>query len=171
MNKFLNYNYCFLFLIITVLTGCAAFRYQIGSKDLGRGYVVSRNRFVIPEYTIGKDGKAPQDKKIAEARFKRRRHAVDYYYKQMGYLFHEPMQFVRTFRQGFSMPFKLPGAVIDEYKYETDKEYRQMIDKQEEELDKKEQARIAKWQVQLDEYIKKDLEKEELLSNASPEKK
>lgn len=160
----------YLFLIVIFLSGCAVYRYQIGSRDLGRGYVVSRNSFVIPEYTIGEDGKAPEDKKIAQSRFKRRRGMVEYYYKQMGYLFHEPMQFVHTITQSMATPFKLPGVVVDEYRHQTDEEYRARIDKQQDELDKKEEARIAPWQAKLEEFIKKDLEKEPR-TNASPEKK
>jgi type IV secretory pathway TraG/TraD family ATPase VirD4 len=76
---------------------------------------------------------------------------------------------MHTFSESILTPFRLPGIVVDEYRYQNDKEYRERIDKQQEELEKKEEARIAQWQAKLDEFIKEDLAKEE--ANASPETK
>ena len=89
----------------------------------------------------------------------------------MGYLFHEPLQFVRTFGQGVLTPFRMPGVIVDEHKYQTDRGYRELIDKKEEELEKKEQKRIAKLQAKLDEFIAKDVQCEERESNATQTKK
>ena len=157
-----------IILILAIfIAGCAAYSYKTGSKDLGGGYVISRNSYPIPEYTIGKDKKAPQDKKLAEARFKRRKGMVEYYYKQMGFLFHEPMQFMHTFGETLLTPVRLPGVVVNEHRYQTDKEYSKKVDAQEDEWLKSEQARVDKWQVKLDEFIKDDLKKEEAQDNAN----
>ena len=157
----------FLFIVIFVFfgTGCAAYKFEASPKLYGAGYVVKRNERVIPEYTIGPDDQAPLDLKLARTRFERRKALVKYYYGKMGYIdspfkmyFTDYFKFMANLVCGV---FKLPFVAYSYYKYEKNPKYRQKIDKLEVEADQKEEARIRSWQDKLNQYIKKDLVKEE----------
>lgn len=71
-----------LFAALLLLSGCATYKFEHGKTPYDKGYVVARDRDVIPEYTIGKDNSAP-DLSLARERFRRRRKTVEQYYKKM----------------------------------------------------------------------------------------
>lgn len=161
MKKFVG-----LILILAFLeTGCALYKFEASQKLYGGGYVVKRNERIIPEYTIGQDEQAPQDLKFAKVRFDRRKSVVKYYYGKMGYI-DSPfkmylLDYFKFMGNVIFGVFKLPFVAYSYYKYEKDPKYRQKIDKLEAEADQKEEARIRSWQDKLNQYIKKDLVKEE----------
>jgi hypothetical protein len=152
-------------ILVFIVTGCAAYKFESSAKLYGAGYVVKRNERVIPEYTMGPDEQAPQDLKLAKERFDRRKSVVKYYYGKMGYidsLFKMySLDYFKFMGNVIFGVFKLPFMAYSYYKYEKDPKYRQKIDKLEVEADQKEEARIRSWQDKLNQYIKKDLGKEE----------
>lgn len=145
------------------LSGCATYKFQLGKKPYDKGYVVSRDDFTIPEYTIGKDNNVP-DLELARQRFKKRKGIVEHYYKKMGYI-------ENRFKMAFLDPcilglkaigglFRLPFVAVSDYKYEHNPKYREKIKKREQEQDAKEEARIQELKGALNVYIQKELTRE-----------
>lgn len=153
-------KYCLVFLLLIFLSGCARYQYKYGEKPYEKGYVISRDGYTIPEYTIGKEKSVPAEKKLAEQRFKRRRRAVEGYYAKMGLVqsrlkdyWDFPVMIGKTFT-GF---FRLPFIAYDDYKYDHDPKYRAKIDKENEVKDALEEERMNKLKAALSSYIVKDL--------------
>jgi len=153
-----------LVLLVVFLPGCATYKFQHGKEPYNKGYVVSRDNYIIPEYTIGKDNSVP-NLGIAKERFKKRKQTVEYYYKNMGYIenklkatFWDPPVLFLKFIGGI---FRLPSVAISDYKYEHDPQYREKIIKMQEEQDVLEEARIQKLKDTLNIYIQKELTKED----------
>lgn len=152
-----------------LFSGCAVHRFQ-KSEGLG-GYAVARFGYVIPEYTVDLNKKAPADFKIAKTRFERRNDVVETYYLRMGqiesyfrrYVWHFPM-IISSVAANF---LKIPFHIVSEYRYDHDEQYRQRIDQLDQKQKLAEDTRIAKLRDELNEFIKKDLEKEEELNAAS----
>ncbi|MBU4472553.1 MAG: lipoprotein [Candidatus Omnitrophica bacterium] len=150
-----------LLLLVLFLSGCVTYKFDYGQKPYGDGYIVSRDGSVILEYTRGKDNSVPADLGLAKERFNRRRKAVEYYYRQMGYLtdrfkitlWDYPMAFIK----GIFGIFRLPAVIISEHKYEHDPEYREKMKKIEEEACAQEQARVNQLKERLSNYIEEDL--------------
>lgn len=153
-----------LVLLVVFLSGCATYKFQRGREAYNKGYVVSRDDYIIPEYTIGKDNSVP-NLEIAKERFKKRKDAVEYYYKKMGYIennfksaFWDPPILFLKFIGGV---FRLPAIAISDYKYEHNPQYREKIIKMQQEQDALEEARIQNLKQELNSYIQKDLAKED----------
>lgn len=155
-----------LFLFAFILSGCATYKYQHGKKPYDQGYVITRNNQTVLEYTLGESNTVP-DKDLAEERFKRRRPAVENFYKRMGYI----ESYYRIYFWNYASMlvdaiggiFRMPGIAISDYKYNHDPKYKERIIKIEDEQEVKEEARINKIKDELREYVKKDLEKEKVL--------
>lgn len=145
-----------------ILSGCAVHRLE-KSKELD-GYAVARFGYVIPEYTVDLNNKAPEDFSLALDRYKRRKDTVEIYYLKMNqiesyfrrYVGHFPMIIWSVFANFWKMPFH----IVSEYRYEHDEQYRKMIDDLDNGQKVKEDQRIAKLKNELNEFIKQDLEKE-----------
>jgi len=150
-----------LLLFMFTAPGCVSYKYLQGVKPYGDDYVVSRNDTLIPEYTIGRDKKAPLDSSSAEERFKRRRAKVEYYYKKMD-IFYDPLVSFASYPLSLvSMItgiFKLPFIAVSDYRYEHNPEYRKRIDKLEADKKRKEDEQRQKLQDELNAFIKRDLE-------------
>jgi hypothetical protein len=153
-----------LFMITLCLLGCASYKFQRGSQPYDKGYVVSRDGYTIPEYTIGKDNTVPQDLELAKERFEERKGIVEHYYKKMGYIenrfkmaFWDPGVFFLKMIGGV---FRLPFVAISDYKLEHNPEYREKIRRIQDEQDLNEEVRIKKLKEQLKNYIQKELDKE-----------
>lgn len=153
-----------LFLLTVFLSGCASYKFQRGQESNNKGYLVSRDGYVMPEYTVGKDKSLP-DLSLARARFKERRRTVEHYYKRMGYIennfkavFYDP---AANFVKIVSGVFRLPSIAISDYRYEHNPKYRERIKKIEDEKEAKEEARINKLKEELNTYIiQKELTRE-----------
>lgn len=152
-----------LVLLVVFLSGCATYKFQRGKEPYNKGYVVSRDDYIIPEYTIGKDNSVP-NLEIAKERFKKRKATVEHYYKKMGYIennfkraFWDPPVLFLKFIGGI---FRLPSIAISDYKYEHNPQYREKIIKMQQEQDALEEARIQNLKEELNSYIQKDLAKE-----------
>ena len=162
----------FLFVMVLMLSGCATYKFQKGTKPpFDKGYVASYEGDILPEYTIGKNNSVPADLSLAKERFNRRRLTVEKYYKDMGYIenrikevFWEPPVMIFNIVIGV---FKLPYIAYSDYKYENDPKYREMITKKDEDEYQKEKARITSLKEELNKYIQKDLSQEP--STAVPE--
>ena len=153
-----------LVLLVVFLSGCATYKFQHGREPYNKGYVVSRDDYIIPEYTIGKDNSVPSIE-LAKERFKKRRQMVEYYYEKMGYIenklkttFWEPTVLFLKFIGGV---FRLPSIAISDYKYEHNPQYREKIIKMQQEQDALEEARIQNLKKELNSYIQKELAKED----------
>jgi hypothetical protein len=153
-----------LVLLVVFLSGCATYKFQRGKEPYNKGYVVSRDDYIIPEYTIGKDNSVPSIE-LAKERFKKRRQTVEYYYEKMGYIenklkttFWEPAVLFLKFIGGV---FRLPSIAISDYKYEHNPQYREKIIKMQQEQDALEEARIQNLKKELNSYIQKELAKED----------
>ena len=164
MRKFL-----FLLTLTVFLSGCVSYTFQRGEPPYDKGYIVMRGSRTIVEYTIGKDNSVPR-LKLARERFNKRKGAVEYYYKKMGYIENPfKMTFVDppvTMIKLIGGIFYLPVMAVSDYKYEHNPEYRQKIIKMQNEEDAKEAARIQKLKEELTSYIEKQLAQEE---QASPQ--
>ncbi|MDD5195981.1 MAG: PKD domain-containing protein [Candidatus Omnitrophica bacterium] len=157
-------NFIILLGAIFFLSGCATYKFHHGKPPYDKGYVVSRDDYTIPEYTLGKDNSVPKIK-LAKERFKRRRNTVEDYYKKMGFIQNhfvmctwEP---IITFLKIASGPFRLPFIAISDYRYEHNPKYKEKIKKQEAEQDLKEENRINALKVKLNAYVEKDLTREQ----------
>jgi len=153
-----------LFVLVLFLSGCATYKFQRGKAPYDKGYVVSRDNYTIPEYTIGRDNSAP-DLELAKERLKRRRKIVECYYKQMGYIenqlkmvFWDPaVMFVKL----ASGVFRLPSIALSDYRYAHNPKYRERIRKLQDEKDTQEEARIKNLKEALNEYIQHDIASEQ----------
>jgi hypothetical protein len=146
------------------LSGCAAYRFNHGKPPHDKGYLASRDGYVILEYTVGKDNSVPEDLKFAKERFKRRRHTVERYYKKMGYIenrfkewFYDPAAYFVKFIVGV---FRIPAIAVSDYRYRHNPKYKERVLRKEEERDLKEETIIKKLRASLDAYIQEDLKKE-----------
>ncbi len=152
-----------LILSVIFISGCATYKFHHGKAPYNKGYVVSRDDYAIPEYTLGKDNTVPP-LKIARERFKRRKRVVEDYYKRMGLIQNHFMMAVYdpaiTFVKLVGGVFRLPAIAIKDYKYEHNPKYREKVKKIEAEQDEREARRIASLKEKLNEYIIKDLAKE-----------
>jgi hypothetical protein len=149
-----------------VFSGCASYKYTTGVNPYGEGYVVLRNGTVIPEYTIGKDNKAPQDLELAEERFKSRRTKVEYYYKKMDIIYSQLSAFVTYPAALVGMiggVFKLPFILASDYRYEHNPEYRKKVDAKELERRIRDAKERKSQEDKLKNFIKQELEEESLL--------
>jgi hypothetical protein len=157
-------NFILIFILLFIFSGCANYKYTYGIAPYSDGYVVLRNNTLIPEYTIGRDKKAPKDLSLAKERFQRRRAKVEYYYKKMNVLYN-PFSSLITYPLSLigliSGIFKLPFIIISDYRYEHDPEYRERIDRLEEEKMKKEKEKRERLRKELDAFIMQDLQLEE----------
>lgn len=144
------------------LCGCATtYNFVPGGKKYSNGYVVERNDVVIPEFTVDKLGKAPQDLLIAKARFKRRHAMIIHYYRKMGYFGSQVTDDAKVFLGAFTVPVRTPIEAVNYNKYKNDPAYRAKIDAQDELEEKKEQERIMAIEEEIKNYINKDMELEE----------
>ncbi|MFC1675280.1 PKD domain-containing protein [Candidatus Omnitrophota bacterium] len=151
-----------LLLAVIFLSGCATYRFHRGPKPpLDKGYVVSRDDIVIPEYTIGHDQGAPADIELARERFKRRRKRVEYYYKKMDVIDNhfngavwKPLIMFSKLAAGI---FRLPFIMISDYRYHRNPAYKEKIESRLDELDAREDARMDKLRVELGRYIQRDM--------------
>ena len=157
-------NFYLILVLIVWLSGCAAYSVQ-QDKD---GFVVSRYKKVIPEYTQGADNSFP-DKGLAEERFKRRKARIEYYYKKMGFIdnrfkqvFIEPPVVFIQFVAGI---FRMPFIAVSDYKYNHNPQYKEKMDKLEDAQYEAEKARIKGLKDELGVYIKEDLAKESSLKD------
>src|SRR3989338_5439898 len=154
-----------LILSALFLSGCATYKFQKGQAPYDKGYVASREGYAILEYTIGKDNTVPPAVGLAKERFKRRRRVVEHYYKKMGNIENRFKEAVVDYPVMFFKlalgAFKMPGIAIKDFRYERNPRYRERVDKLEEEKEAQEQARIKKLKDALDNYIQKDLGKEQ----------
>lgn len=149
---------------ISIFLGCATYKYQLGKPPFDKGYIVLRDGYAIPEYTIGKDNSVPKEINLAEDRFKRRKNIVEHYYKKMGNIenrfkmaFWDPCI---VFLKAIGGVFRFPSIAISDYRYEHNPKYRERIKKKEQEEDAKETMRIQKLKDELNIYIQKNLAKE-----------
>src|SRR4030042_4048825 len=140
------------------LSGCATYKFQTGKKPYDKGYVASRDDYLILEYTLGKDNSVP-DRVLAKERFKQRKGIVEHYYKKMGYIenrfkmaFWDPCI---LFLKAIGGVIRLPFIAISDYKYAHNPRYREKIIRREQEQDAREEARIQKLKEALNIYLKK----------------
>lgn len=153
-----------LILLTLFLSGCASYKFHRGHEPYNKGYVVSRDGYVIPEYTVGRDNSVPK-LELARERFRERKGTVEYYYKKMGYITNnfkgatiDRAILLLKFIGGI---FRLPSIAISDYKYEHDPAYKEKIMQMQAQKDAKEEARIQKLKEQLNSYIDKQLERED----------
>jgi len=152
-----------LFLSVLFLSGCATYQFHHGKAPYDKGYVVSRDDYAIPEYTLGKDNKVPP-LKIAKERFKRRRRVVEDYYKKMGFIenhfrmaVYDPMATLLKMVGGI---VRLPFIAVSDYRYEHNPKYKERIKKIEAEQDNREANRIESLKEKLNAYLVKDISRE-----------
>ncbi len=147
-----------LLIFMFLLCGCAAYKYELAQKGYDGGFLVRRHGLLIPEYTIDVANKAPGDRNIAKQRFKRRKDIVNYYYKKMGRIYDDTLTRSADFTNLMTGPFRLPGAAIEDYKYEHDAEYREKVDAEQRKLEEEEIAIREKFKKELLDYIRRDME-------------
>lgn len=125
---------------------------------------MARFGYVIPEYTVDSNNKAPEDFNLAKDRYKRRKDTVEVYYLRMNqiesYLRRYVGHFPAIMWSIFANTFKMPFHIVSEYRYEHNEEYRKRIDDLDREEKAREDARIAKLKNELNGFLKQDLEKE-----------
>jgi len=150
-------------LLISMLSGCATYKFSQGKPPYDKGYVASRGDYVILEYTIGRNSTVP-GLSLAKERFRRRRSIVEHYYKKMGYIenhfkmaFLNPVIYSLKFIGGF---FRMPAVAISDYRYEHNPAYREKVKSREQKRDDSEAARIKNLKRELSLYIQRDLEDE-----------
>lgn len=159
---------CIILIFGVLLQGCATYRVQQGGSAYGKGFVVSRNSNIIPEYTVGADNAYPAQE-IAKERFNRRRKRVESYYKRMGFMdsrfkqfFIEPPSVFFGFIAGI---FRLPFIALSDYKYNNDPVYKEKMDQLEDAEYNAERERVNKIKDELKAYIKEDLNSESLTAD------
>ncbi|MDD5408511.1 MAG: PKD domain-containing protein [Candidatus Omnitrophica bacterium] len=152
-----------LLVLILLLSGCATYKFQKGSAPYDKGYVVSYDGKLIPEYTLGQSNSVP-DLALAKERFKRRRAKVEYYYKKMGQiesrfkeLFWEPPAMIVDFLCGL---FRWPFVAVADYKYNHNPKYKEKVDRLDEQTEELEKARVNVLETKLKAYMDTDLAKE-----------
>lgn len=151
-----------------LFSGCAVHRFQKPQK--GGGYLAARFGYVIPEYTVDLDNKAPQDFNLAKARLQRRNDTVEKYYIEMGQIEDYFQRYVGHFPKIiwsiFANTIKMPFHIVSEYKYEHNEAYRKKIDDLDAKQKAEEEERINKLKSELREFIAQDLENEKQLNPA-----
>ncbi|MDD5115647.1 MAG: PKD domain-containing protein [Candidatus Omnitrophica bacterium] len=154
----------FVLALSLLLSGCATYKFQKGSAPYDKGYVVSYDGKVIPEYTVGKNNSVP-DMGLAKERFKRRRSTVEYYYKKMGdiesrfkEILWDPPAMAIDFIGGV---LRWPFIAVSDYKYNRNPGYREKVDRLDEEKDELEKTRVNDLRSKLKVYIEEDLAREE----------
>jgi len=164
-----------IIILVTVLclSGCSTYKFQRGEeKPFDQGYVVYRDGYMIPEYSLGENNSVPENVQLAKERFKRRRKTVEYYYRKLGQVengfervFWNPCgMFIKTiFGQ-----LKLPFVAVSNYKYNHNPAYRERMIKKDEQQQAKERMRINQINDQLNTYVQKDLLTED---HKAPEQK
>ncbi len=157
-------RYCFLVIFICIASGCSAYRYELAKKGYNGGYLIRRHGLVIPEYTIDTENNAPSDKELARVRFKRRKAMVNEYYKSMGRIYDDALSNLSDFGKIITGPFRLPGAAIENYKYEHNELYKNRIDEQSRNKDELRLKIRAELKERLKDYIERDIELEEILN-------
>src|SRR3989338_4706701 len=109
-----------LFLSLLLFSGCTVHRLQKSEKY--SCYVAARFGYVIPEYTVDLDNKAPQDFKLAKVRLERRNDTVEKYYIEMGQIENYFQRYFGHFPKIiwsiFANTFKMPLHIVSEYRYE-----------------------------------------------------
>ena len=163
-----------ILLLGVFLSGCATYKFQQSNLPSDKGYAVSYDGKLIPEYTQGPDKLLPE-KALAKERFKRRRATVEYYYKKMGqiqnrfkeYLW-EPVTLFVDFTAGV---IGWPFLAVADYKYNHNPKYKERVDRLDEQKDALEKAKIEGLKTKLSEYIKSDLAKEQPGLQVLPEVK
>ena len=154
-----------LFLSLTLVSGCAPYKVVRGIKPpVKDGYVFLRDGVMLPEYTIGVGGVAPDNVYLAKERFKRRRKIVEEYYKKMGIIENRFRENIPD-RLGYTLGimgsmFTLPVRTVKSYCYEYNRKYHAKVDKVAAEKEALEKARMDKLRTELKDYIKRDLEQE-----------
>lgn len=145
-------------------SGCASYQFHRGQEPYNKGYVVSRDGYAIPEYTVGRDNSVP-GLELARERFRERKGTVEHYYKKMGYItnnFKEvTVNYAVLFFKFIGGIFRLPFIAVSDYKYEHDPAYKEKVLRMQEEADAKEEARIQKLRERLNLYIDKELKRED----------
>lgn len=134
---------------------------------------MARFGYVIPEYTVNLDNKAPEDLSLAKDRFKRRKDTVESAYIKMGqiedyitrYITHFPKIMWSLLANTIQMPFH----IVSEYRYEHNEKYRQRIDDLDLQAKAKEEEKVSALKSRLREFIKQDLEKEKSSLNVPPQ--
>jgi len=152
-----------LLVSLLLLSGCATYKFQKGPAPYDKGYVVSYDGKLIPEYTLGPENSVP-DLALAKERFNRRRAKVEYYYKKMGQiesrlreLFWDPPAMFVDFFCGL---LRWPFIAVADYKYNHNPKYKERVDRLDEQAEELDKARINILEVKLKAYIDKDLAKE-----------
>lgn len=156
-----------IFLIaLVILPGCATYKFEKGASGFEKGYVVSREGRVMPEYTLGKENSVPENLDTAKERFNRRKATVEQYYEKMGLMKTrlqetalEPPKMIVKLVGGI---FRLPFIGYSDYKYEHDPKYRQEVIKLEDEKFNAEKNRLKSLKEELSAYVQKDVESEYL---------
>lgn len=163
----------FIILAVLFLSGCACYSFRKGDSPYDQGFVAARYDRVIPEYTLGKDNSVPTDEQLARERFKRRRKAVEHYYKKMGYIenrfkqnFIDPPIFILKTTLGM---LYMPGIAISDYKYNHNPKYREKVDQKEDAEYKAGRERLNALKAQLSAYIQEDLQKEASIPTSQPQ--
>jgi len=153
-------------LAVLFLSGCSTYKFQRGEeKPFDQGYVVYRDGYMIPEYSLGENNSVPNDVELAKERFKRRRKMVEYYYRKLG-------QIENSFERFFWNPcgmciktvfgqLKLPFVAISNYKYNHNPQYKEKMIKIDDQRQAKERARVNQIKDQLNTYVQKDLTSED----------
>lgn len=146
------------------LSGCVTYEFQKPASSGSQGYLVSYDGKPIMEYTVGKEKSLP-DLTLAKERFKRRRQAVEYYYKKAGQI--EP-RFKEFFWDAPAMFVDFLGGILRwpfiaaaDYKYNHNPKYKERMDQLDEEREALEKARINNLKEKLNAYINEDLAKED----------
>lgn len=151
-----------LFICCLLVQGCTVHKFQ-KSEKLG-GYAVARFGYVIPEYTVDLDNKAPGEFTVAKARYLRRNDMVETYYIRMGQIESYGRRYITHFpRIMGSMAintFKMPFHIVSEYRYDHNESYRKKIDELDAKQKAREDERIALLRRELGEFIRQDMEKE-----------
>ena len=152
-----------LLVLLPLLSGCATYKFQKGPAPYDKGYVVSYDDKLIPEYTLGQNNSVPE-LALAKERFNRRRATVEYYYKKMGQiearlkeLFWDPPAMFVDFLGGI---LRWPFIAVADYKYNHNPKYKERVDRLDEERDELEKARLNNLKAKLSAYIEGDLAKE-----------
>ena len=152
-----------LLVLLSLLSGCATYKFQKGLAPYDKGYVVSYDDKLIPEYTLGQDNSVPE-LALAKERFNRRRATVECYYKKMGQieerlkeLFWNPPAMLVDLLGGV---LRWPFVAVADYKYNHNPKYKEKVDRLDEQEDVLEKARINNLKAKLKVYIDGDLEKE-----------
>ncbi|MEI6631354.1 MAG: PKD domain-containing protein [bacterium] len=162
-------------LLAVFLSGCATYKFQHGQPPYDKGYIASRDSYVILEYTVGSDNSVPAELDLAKQRFWKRHKMVEHYYKKMERIenrfkmaaYDPAAMFVKLICGVLRLPF----IAISDYKYDHNPVYREKIRKIEEEKDLREEARVAKLKERLDLYIQSVLTTEKPSRKAESIKK